>query len=115
MDDTFRFYPAKVRVKQGETIHFIIHNAGQIKHEFVLGSAAELKAHYAEMLKFPDMAHSEPNKVTLAPGQSGDVVWQFTKSGKVDFACLQPGHFDAGMKGAVAVLVAPKSITSAAH
>ena len=27
----------------------------------------------------------------------------FTKSGKVDFACLQPGHYDAGMKGLVNV------------
>ena len=26
-----------------------------------------------------------------------------TKTGKIDFACLQPGHYDAGMKGAVMV------------
>jgi Cu/Ag efflux protein CusF len=31
------------------------------------------------------------------------VVWQFTKAGKVDFACLQPGHYEAGMKGSVTV------------
>ena len=41
--------------------------------------------------------------VTVAPGKSGEIVWQFTKSGKIDFACLQPGHYDAGMKGAVNV------------
>ena len=45
--------------------------------------------------------------VTLAPGKTGEIVWQFTKAGKVDFACLQPGHYDAGMKGAVNVSKAP--------
>lgn len=41
--------------------------------------------------------------ITLAGGKTGEVIWQFTKAGKVDFACLQPGHYDAGMKGAVTV------------
>ena len=49
------------------------------------------------------MEHSDPNMITLGGSQSGEVVWQFTKAGKVDFACLQPGHFDAGMKGKVSV------------
>ncbi|MBU6436564.1 MAG: hypothetical protein KGQ77_03475, partial [Betaproteobacteria bacterium] len=45
----------------------------------------------------------EPNMVTVAPGQTGNVIWKFTRSGSVSFACLQPGHYDAGMKGAVQV------------
>jgi uncharacterized cupredoxin-like copper-binding protein len=55
------------------------------------------------MKKHPGMAHAEPNMLTLAPGKTGELVWQFTQAGTVDFACLQPGHFDAGMKGAVRV------------
>jgi uncharacterized cupredoxin-like copper-binding protein len=43
--------------------------------------------------------------VTVAPGKTGEVIWQFTKAGKIDFACLQPGHYDAGMKGIVDVAV----------
>jgi uncharacterized cupredoxin-like copper-binding protein len=31
------------------------------------------------------------------------MIWQFTKAGAFDFACLQPGHFEAGMRGKVAV------------
>ncbi len=42
-------------------------------------------------------------RYTLAAGKTGEVVWQFTRAGKVDFACLQPGHYDAGMKGTVNV------------
>jgi len=55
------------------------------------------------MRKMPEMEHAEENMVTVDPGKSGEIVWQFAKAGKVDFACLQPGHFEAGMKGQVAV------------
>ena len=41
--------------------------------------------------------------VTVAPGKTGEVIWQCTKAGRIDFPCLQPGHYDAGMKGAVNV------------
>lgn len=104
MSDTMRFTPANVQAKQGETIRFVVKNSGRVKHEFVLGTAAALKEHYELMKKFPEMEHSDPNMVTVAPGQTGEVVWQFSKAGKIDFACLQPGHYDAGMKGAVMVM-----------
>ena len=55
------------------------------------------------MQKTPEMEHKDPNQVRVAPGQVGEVVWHFTKAGKVDFGCLMPGHYDAGMKGTVEV------------
>lgn len=103
MNDAMRFNPSSVAVKQGETIRFVVKNSGKLKHEFVLGTEKELKEHYEVMKKFPEMEHADPNMVTVAPGKTGEVIWQFTKSGTVDFACLQPGHYDAGMKGAVTV------------
>jgi uncharacterized cupredoxin-like copper-binding protein len=45
----------------------------------------------------------EPNQVNLKPGQRGTMVWQFTQPGKVDFACTEPGHLEAGMAGQVEV------------
>lgn len=108
MADSMRFTPADIRVKQGETVRFVVKNSGQLKHELVLGTEKELKEHYEVMKKNPEMEHSDPNMVTLAAGKSGEIVWQFTKAGKVDFACLQPGHYDAGMKGAVSVTKAVK-------
>ena len=103
MADSMRFTPADISVKQGETVRFVIKNSGQIKHELVLGTEKELKEHYEIMKKNPEMEHADANMITLAPGKSGEIVWQFTKAGEVDFACLQPGHYDAGMKGAVTV------------
>lgn len=103
MTDAMRFVPATVEVAQGETVRFVVTNSGKLKHEFVLGTEKELKEHYEQMKKFPEMEHADPNMVTVAPGKTGEVVWQFTKAGKVHVGCLQPGHYDAGMKGAVSV------------
>lgn len=103
MSDTMRFTPSSISVKQGETIRLIVKNSGAVKHELVLGSEKELKEHNEVMKKNPEMEHADDNMVTVAPGKTGEVVWQFTKAGKVNFACLQPGHFDAGMKGVVTV------------
>ena len=103
MTDAMRFTPSAVKVRRGETIRFVVTNSGKLKHEFNLGTEADLKAHYAQMLKCPEMEHDEPNLVSLAPGKTGEVIWQFTQAGTVHFACLHPGHYEAGMKGTVAV------------
>lgn len=103
MTDNMRYTPADVQVKQGETVRFIVRNKGQVKHELSLGTQQELLEHLEQMRKFPDMEHDEPSKVTLAPGKQREIVWQFTKAGTVNFACLIPGHYEAGMKGQVKV------------
>jgi uncharacterized cupredoxin-like copper-binding protein len=103
MTDDMRFHSSNIAVKQGETIRFVARNSGKVKHEMVLGTIKDLKEHYEVMKKNPEMEHAENNMVTVAPGKSGEIIWQFTKTGKVDFACLQPGHYEAGMKGLVNV------------
>ena len=103
MDDTMRFTPSEIAVKQGETVRFVVKNLGTQKHEMVLGHLAELKSHAELMQRFPNMQHDEPNMVSVAPGAQAEFVWRFTKAGKVDFACLLPGHFEAGMRGKVSV------------
>lgn len=103
MTDNMRFSATNINAKQGETIRFVVKNSGKAKHEMVLGTAKELKEHYEVMKKNPEMEHADANMVTVAPGKTGEIIWQFTKAGKVDFACLQPGHYDAGMKGLVNV------------
>jgi len=103
MTDDMRFHASDIAAKQGETIRFIVKNSGKVKHEMVLGTAKDLKDHYEVMKKNPEMEHADANMVTVAPGKSGEIIWQFTQAGKVDFACLQPGHYDGGMKGLVHV------------
>ncbi|MGZ9710175.1 cupredoxin domain-containing protein [Glaciimonas sp. GNP009] len=103
MNDARRFTPATISIKRGETVKFVVKNTGQVKHEIVLGSILELKEHAALMIKFPEMEHSDPNQVSVEPGKTGELIWQFNKAGTFDFACLQPGHFEAGMRGNIVV------------
>ncbi|MBV8037134.1 cupredoxin family protein [Roseateles sp.] len=103
MSDAMRFTPSSVAVKQGETVRFVVKNSGRLKHEMVLGTEKELKAHDELMKKNPEMEHADDNMVSVAPGRTGEIVWRFTRAGKITFACLQPGHYDAGMKGTVQV------------
>lgn len=99
MRDDMRFTPGDIKVKAGETVRLFVRNSGKIPHEMVIGSMDELKKHGAMMRKMPQMQHDEPNMIRLGPGQSGSIVWQFDKTGTVDFACLVPGHIEAGMAG----------------
>lgn len=103
MNDSMRYTPSNIQVKQGETVRFVVKNAGKGKHELSLGTEKELLEHLEQMKKFPEMEHDEPGKITLQPGKQGEIIWQFTKAGVVNFACLIPGHYEAGMKGKVQV------------
>lgn len=103
MTDSMRFTPASITVRRGETVRFVVRNSGKLMHEMVLGSMSELQKHAVMMRDMPEMAHGEENMVLVAPGESGQLIWKFNAPGKVDLACLQPGHFEAGMKGQVAV------------
>jgi uncharacterized cupredoxin-like copper-binding protein len=115
MSDDMRFSPSSVSAKKGETIRFVLKNEGKQKHEMVLGTIAELKEHAALMVKFPQMEHADPNQASVEPGKTGQLIWQFTKAGSFDFACLQAGHYEAGMKGQVVVAGAPGAAKDTGH
>jgi len=103
MTDGMRFSPSRIKTRRGETIRFVLKNTGTVKHEMVLGTVADLKEHAALMRKFPNMEHADPNQASVEAGKTGELIWQFTKAGAFDFACLQPGHYEAGMTGKVVV------------
>ena len=103
MDDAMRFTPARIEVREGETVRFRVRNAGKVLHEMVIGTPEELKAHAEMMKKHPGMEHDEPFMSHVAAGKSGDIVWNFNRTGTFQFACLIPGHFEAGMLGTIVV------------
>ena len=102
------FDVSSVTVKAGETVRFIVANEGAADHEFTLGDAAIQVAHRQEMLEMADMDmghahHGDANAVFLKSGQTKELVWRFGKAGRIEFACNVPGHYEAGMKGAIVV------------
>jgi uncharacterized cupredoxin-like copper-binding protein len=109
MTDDMRFTPDRVEVRQGETIRFVLRNAGKVLHEFVLGTRVELDEHAALMVRFPNMEHDEPSIAHVRPARMGGIVWTFNRPGEFDFACLIAGHYQAGMVGKIAVTPAKRS------
>ncbi len=103
MSDTMRFNPSEIKIRQGETIRFVVRNKGQAQHEMVLGTLGELKAHGELMKKNPGMEHDDPYMAHVGPGKQQQMVWQFTKAGEFNYGCLAPGHFEAGMLGKITV------------
>lgn len=97
------FAPRQLDFKAGETVMFTITNDGEAEHEFVMDTAANNAKHKAVMDEFPEMEHDDPNAIRLEPGEKGTIGWTFANSGVFEFACLIPGHYEAGMHGALTV------------
>jgi len=108
MTDNMRFAPKAIQVKLGETVRLVAVNAGKVLHELVIGTPQELKAHAEMMKKHPGMEHDEPYMAHVSPGKSADIIWNFNRAGQFDFACLLPGHYEAGMVGKINVIAGAK-------
>ena len=104
MSDQMRFTPALIEVREGQTVRLVHRNGGKQLHEFVLGTKRELEDHAALMLKFPNMEHDEPYMTHVGAGKRRDMVWNFNRAGEFEFACLIPGHYQAGMVGKIRVM-----------
>ena len=102
-DGVMTFAPDHLEFTRGEFVKFIVRNQGALRHEFVLGTKSENKAHGDMMAEMPDMKHDDPNAKTLEPGQSATLAWRFSRRGEFEFACLIPGHYESGMHGVVVV------------
>lgn len=102
-DGKMLFSPSRIEVRQGEQIRFVLTNGGYLDHEFMIATPEENTKHAEQMKKFPDMVHEDPNGRTVKTKQKGELLWRFTKRGTFEFACLIPGHYEAGMYGTIVV------------
>jgi uncharacterized cupredoxin-like copper-binding protein len=107
MDDQMRFTPSHIEVRTGETVRFVVHNAGQTAHEMVLGSDAQIREHAQSMQQgaghTDGHSHGTGAAIEVAAGQKGELVVKFDQAQTLQMACLIPGHYEAGMRGTVKV------------
>lgn len=102
--DELAFEPAVVEVRAGEVITFEVENAGKLPHDFTLGDEDVQEEHAREMEEMgADMAHTDPNAMTIDPGETGSMTWRFIEPGDVLYGCHQLGHYDARMVGVIEV------------
>lgn len=113
--DTMRFEPGKLVVGSGETVRIEMTNAGKVPHELTIGERKVQLEHERMMQNMPGMKHDDPGSVTLAPGETKTIVWQFGEPGTVEFGCHVPGHDPAGMISTVEVAAAQGAPAAGVH
>lgn len=102
-DGVMAYDPASLAVKVGEQVKIVLTNKGALDHEFMLDSVEKNAKHRIAMQKNPEMEHDDPNGRRLKPAGTSEILWKFSKAGTFEFACLIPGHSEAGMKGVIVV------------
>jgi uncharacterized cupredoxin-like copper-binding protein len=105
MSDDFTYDPDSIAVSAGDTVTFEVTNSGKIVHEFVLGDEALQHDHEEEMQEMEGemMMEDEPNGIGVEPGDTKSLTFHFTEPAEIEYACHQPGHYDAGMSGPLTV------------
>lgn len=104
MTDSMRFIPDKVAVRHGDVVRFILVNEGKLLHDFVMGTKPVLDTLAEQVAKPPhEVFHARADRLLVEPGRSGESVWNFNRRGVFQFACLFPGHYQAGMVGSISV------------
>lgn len=99
MTDAFRFDPSDVTVQAGETVTFVLTNAGVIEHDFTIGDADAQERHALEMIS-GEMHHGvDPNALMVDAGSSGELTFTFGDPAEWLIGCHVAGHYDAGMQG----------------
>lgn len=93
--------------KSGETIRFVFHNKGSIRHDAFVGDAAAQADHEKEMRE-KESGHDMGGKqdqdaITVDPGKTAEFTHTFDRAGTLEIACHEAGHYAAGMKIAVTV------------
>ena len=100
--DTPAFHPDLVSVSVGESIRFVVTNAGQGLHEFVVADE-ETQAGLAESGDHGEHAAEALASLSLEPGEAEEVTLTFEEPGELLYACHVDGHYEAGMVGTLVV------------
>ena len=103
MHDDMTFQPSTLTVKKGETVRFDVQNAGQMAHEFFVGTQVEQDDHESEMRQPMAVGHDHATGVHVDGGKSKTLILTIATAGTFLMGCHEPGHYAAGMKGTIVV------------
>ncbi len=106
MTDDLQYDPAELSVSAGETVRFVVRNAGANVHEFLIGTPQEQAVFAEEMADGHGGGHAAGAGVSIEPGATAEFTYSFTADDRdLLVGCHQPGHYEGGM-------VAPLTVTS---
>lgn len=106
------FTPAKISVAAGQTVRFIVRNAGNLPHEFMFMPATGMMA-VNYRLERADWNLTEHEAIferaVVLPGDSFEVTLKIEGPGTWMYMCMFPYHMQFGMMGVLATEGAPAS------
>ncbi len=103
----FRFEPAVVDVRLGESVRFVAVNRSDLPHEVFIGVSVEQDQHHALHATAPPDMQDELDEGTTGiyvPARgTAQLTYRFDHEGDVVMGCHLIGHFEAGMHGVIRV------------
>jgi len=96
MSDQLKFVPDQVAVTLGETVTFLLTNEGTAVHEFAVGPSDKVDADEVDGKLVMEADEIDGHHLKT-------VTYTFDGPGPYSFACHEPGHFESGMRGSIAV------------
>ena len=113
------FSVSSISVRAGETVEFLVTNAGEELHEFMITTADQYRTHLetmADMMSDEDGLEGlrqatlqdgdmmdEPNVIFVEPGFTESLIWTFSKAGPLIFACNVRDGSDRAIQGDLTV------------
>ncbi len=101
----FAFDSNPITVSAGETIEFVITNAGAIEHEFRVSNDHRVEEHlaggHADHEEGTGGHHEDADQyIVVQPGETASLMVMFGEDTSIytNIVCLIPGHFEAGME-----------------
>ena len=107
MTDQMTFDPARIEVRRGETIRFVVRNVSNEAHEAYIGTDEEQRLHETvhtglgsgDQTTTTHMGYG----VHVAPLGTGELVATFDQAYAYVIGCHYPGHYAAGMRAVIEV------------
>ena len=94
MTDQLKFVPDQIPVTRGETVTFLVTNEGTAVHEFAVGPSDKVDADEVDGKLVVEADEIDGHHLKT-------VTYTFDGPGPYAFACHEPGHFEAGMRGTI--------------
>ena len=98
-----RFVPERLTIAEGTRVRFLLVNGDPIHHEFITGGP---EVHLRHARGTEAQHPSIPGEVSVDPNGRAITTFTFDQSGRFEFACHLPGHYEYGMRGEIEVVAA---------
>lgn len=101
--DDLAYDPASIEVDTGETVTFVVTNAGDLMHEFVVGDTEMQETAEKQMSEGMGDHMETMASLSVDPGETAETTVTFDEPGELFYACHLEDHYVGGMVGTITI------------